>query len=155
VDLAELEAREAIRDLVARYHQSGDAGRLAEMVALFCDEAVLELDGREVAGRGAIRSLFESAAGATRSREGAFVRHFTATHQIDVLDAGRARGRAYYAVLTEAGLDHWGRYLDEYRRESGAWRFARRRVTVDGRVPGGWAERARATWSGADSRRRA
>jgi hypothetical protein len=62
---------------------------------------------------------------------------------IDVSEQGFARGRLYYAVLTERGLDHWGCYVDEYRDAQGGWRFARRRVTVDALVPGGWAERTR------------
>jgi hypothetical protein len=38
-------------------------------------------------------------------------------------------------VLTSVGLDHWGRYMDDYRVVDAQWRFARRRVTVDGRSP--------------------
>ena len=49
-----------------------------------------------------------------------------------------ARGRCYYAVLTDRGLDHWGRYIDEYRCDGGRWLFARRKVTMDAAVPGGW-----------------
>jgi hypothetical protein len=55
----------------------------------------------------------------------------------------RARGRCYYAVLTDRGLDHWGRYVDEYRREGERWLFAKRRATVDGRAPGSWSEAIR------------
>jgi hypothetical protein len=62
-----------------------------------------------------------------------------ATHQIDVLSDSEARGRCYFAVLTERGLDHWGRYLDEYRQSDGRWLFQRREVTVDAAVPGAWA----------------
>ena len=56
----------------------------------------------------------------------------------------RARGRCYFAVLTEDGLDHWGRYVDVYARDpaDGTWRFAHRRISLDGSVPGGWADRA-------------
>ena len=37
--------------------------------------------------------------------------------------------------ITDVGLDHWGRYVDEYRTVDGQWKFARRRVTVDGKNP--------------------
>lgn len=131
----ELEAREAIRDLVARYNANGDAGRMAPMLALFAEDAELELGDDRHRGRAAIRALFEAAAARTRAAPGRFVRHFTATHQIDVLDPGSARGRCYFLVLSDRGLDHWGRYLDEYRRVDGRWRFQRRRVEVDGRAP--------------------
>ena len=36
------------------------------------------------------------------------------TTQIDVLDETRPSARSYYLFLTVHGLDHWGRYLDEF-----------------------------------------
>jgi len=136
----ELEARESIRDLVARYNANGDAGRFDAMLALFADDAVLELADGVHRGKPAIRALFEGVAQRTGAGGAAvFIRHFTATHQIDVLSASEARGRCYFAVLTERGLDHWGRYLDEYLRVGERWLFRRRKVTVDAAVPGGWA----------------
>jgi hypothetical protein len=141
VDAYELEAREAIRDLVARYNATGDAGRFDEMLALFAEDATLELPGGVHCGRAAIRAVFEGVAQRTGGGGGhaaRFVRHFTATHQIDVLSEHDARGRCYYLVLTDRGLDHWGRYVDEYRRPAGHWLFQRRKVTMDAAVPGGW-----------------
>ncbi len=38
----ELDAREQIRDLVARYNAKGDAGRLDDMLELFAPDAELE-----------------------------------------------------------------------------------------------------------------
>jgi hypothetical protein len=38
----------------------------------------------------------------------------------------------------EGGLDHWGRYLDRYVRIADQWRFAERRVFVDGQREGSW-----------------
>jgi ketosteroid isomerase-like protein len=137
----ELEAREAIRDLVARYNANGDAGRIAQMMQLFADDAVLSVGERTHRGAAEIREMFERAAADTRGRSGGLVRHFTATHQIDLIDPARARGRCYFQTLTEAGLDHWGRYLDEYARAGDRWLFAAREVRVDGRAPGSWAER--------------
>ena len=139
MEAAEVAARESIRDLVARYNASGDSGRFDEMLALFAEDAVLELDEGTHRGRAAIRACFEGVAkrtgGGGRAR---FVRHFTATHQIDVLSPTEARGRCYYAVLTDRGLDHWGRYVDAYVLQGGRWLFARRKVTLDAAVPGGW-----------------
>jgi uncharacterized protein (TIGR02246 family) len=141
VEPFELAARESIRDLVARYNTNGDSGRFDEMLALFADDAVFEFEGGVHRGKPAIRAYFEGVAKRTGAGGAAkFVRHFTATHQIDVLSEHEARGRCYFAVLTERGLDHWGRYVDEYRRSGERWLFARRKVTVDAAVPGGWAE---------------
>jgi hypothetical protein len=140
VEPFELEARESIRDLVARYNANGDAGRFDAMLALFAEDATLELADGVHRGRAAIRTVFEGAARRTGAPgRAAFIRHFVATHQIDVLSESEARGRCYFAVLTERGLDHWGRYVDEFRRSDGLWLFQRRQVTVDAAVPGGWA----------------
>ena len=135
----ELAARESIRDLVARYNANGDSGRFDAMLALFAEDATLELDGETLHGRPAIRAFFERVAERTGpGRAAALVRHFTGTHQIDMLSEREARGRCYYAVLTERGLDHWGRYVDEYRQLDGHWLFQRRKITLDAAVPGGW-----------------
>jgi hypothetical protein len=111
------------------------------MLALFAEDATLELADGVHQGKAAIRAVFEGAARRTGASAGQakFIRHFTATHQIDVLSASEARGRCYFAVLTERGLDHWGRYLDVYRRSEGRWLFWQRKVTVDAALPGGWA----------------
>jgi len=42
MDPGEATAREEIRELVARYNQWGDSGRLSELTGLFCDTATLE-----------------------------------------------------------------------------------------------------------------
>jgi len=133
----ELEAREAIRDLVARYNANADSGRFEEVLALFTVDATMQLDDRTLEGRDAIRALFEGTrqrAMSASSGQRMHLRHFTATHQIDVVDADHAGGRCYFQVLMPHGLDHWGRYLDDYVRIDGQWRFAVRRVTVDGRA---------------------
>ncbi len=136
----ELAAHEGIRDLVARYNANGDSGRFDAMLALFAEDAVLEVPERTLEGRAAIRDFFEGVAGGEGgSSRVRVLRHFTATLQIDLESHNEARGRCYYQVLTEAGLDHWGRYVDGYRREGGRWLFTPRVVCVDGAVPGGWA----------------
>jgi uncharacterized protein (TIGR02246 family) len=136
----ELEARESIRDLVARYNANGDAGRFDPMLALFAEDAVLDVPGQRIEGRAAIRAFFEGVArGADGRKPIRLLRHHTATLQIDVVSETEARSRCYYQVFTENGLDHWGRYIDIYRREADRWCFAERKVTVDAAVPGAWA----------------
>jgi uncharacterized protein (TIGR02246 family) len=127
----EIEAREAIRDLVARYNANGDTGRFTEVMELFVPDAVMIVDGEVKTGLEEILTIFT----AVRANLTSYVRHMTATHQIDLVDNDHARGRCYYQVLTSAGLDHWGRYVDEYQHHEGRWRFTERRVTVDGRSP--------------------
>jgi hypothetical protein len=141
----EVAARESIRDLVARYNASGDAGRFDETLALFAADASLTvLPSRHYEGHREIRSLFTEAARTTRAPEPSarLIRHFTATHQIDLVSPSEGTGRCYYAVLTDVGLDHWGRYVDRYVYRDERWLFAQREISVDRAIPGGWGERA-------------
>ena len=70
------------------------------------------------------------------------LRHFTGTTQIDVVDERTVRARSYYLVLTAHGLDHWGRYLDEFGLVDGEWRITSRREITDASFAGGWGSRA-------------
>jgi len=136
----ELVARESVRDLVARYNANGDSGRFDQVVELFAPDAVMEVDGREYRGRDEIRTIFTAAAESIRDRPGPpIVRHHTSTLQIDVDGPGSAAARCYYQVLMAHGLDHWGRYIDQFGVVDGRWLFTRRREVLDGVVPGGWA----------------
>ncbi|HUC05420.1 MAG TPA: nuclear transport factor 2 family protein [Acidimicrobiales bacterium] len=139
-DLPDLLARESIRDLVARYNSYGDSGLFDRMLELFAPDAVLEVQGQAHQGLDDIRLVFtgvpERTSASGSGGAPAYLRHCTATHQIDLRDDTSATGRCYFFVLTAVGLDHWGRYLDEYRVVDGEWRFARRRVQTDDRSPG-------------------
>lgn len=140
MELWELEAREHIRDLVVRYNANGDSGRFDEVMGLFAPDASMEVDGNRHDGLEAIRSVFTTARDdLTEGAVPSYLRHFTATLQIDLTSPTTARSRCYFEVLMAHGLDHWGRYLDEFGTVDGHWRFTRRQVLIDGRTPGGWA----------------
>ena len=143
----ELIARESIRDLVARYNANGDTGRFDQLMELFAPDAVMDVDGEVYEGREQIRTIFTSAAGSlkehTEQRSAPlYLRHNTSTLQIDVESETFARGRCYYFVIMAHGLDHWGRYIDEYAPVDGVWKFKRRREKLDGRIESSWAGRA-------------
>lgn len=137
MEISDLLAREAIRDLVARYNAYGDSGLFDRMLELFAPDAVVEIEDEAFRGDVEIRSVFTGVPERTSRGGGtpAYLRHCTATHQIDLIDETTATGRCYFFVLTAVGIDHWGRYLDEYRVVDGRWRFARRRVLTDGLSP--------------------
>jgi len=137
LQVSELLAREAIRDLVVRYNSYGDSGLFDPMVGLFAPDAALEVNGVSYHGIDELRRVFSSVPDRTKAAGSgpAYLRHCTATHQIDFVDEVTATGRCYFFVLTSVGLDHWGRYLDEYRTVDGEWRFARRRVLTDALGP--------------------
>ena len=135
--VSDLLAREAIRDLVIRYNSYGDSGHFDRMLGLFAPDATLEINGVARHGPDELRRVFSGVSGSTvmPGAPPAYLRHCTATHQIDLVDETTATGRCYFFVLTAVGLDHWGRYLDEYRVVDGEWRFAQRRVLVDALSP--------------------
>lgn len=145
MELWELEARESIRDIVTRYNANGDTGRFPQVLELFADDAVMETvtpDGtpRVYRGRDQIAGLFTGtrdrwSASAERRSAPAYIRHCVFTHQIDLVDRTHAKGRCYFQVLMAHGLDHWGRYIDEYELRDGRWLFTHRKVTTDGRIP--------------------
>jgi hypothetical protein len=146
MDLDELIAREQIRDLVARYNATADSGRFDDTIEVFADDAVMEVGDEVLAGRHAIRSLFAATKDSIADRAGdqpRYVRHLTATLQIDVTSPTEAKGRCYFQVLLPHGLDHWGRYLDSYGLVDGRWVITHRRVIIDGWAEGGWAASSR------------
>jgi ketosteroid isomerase-like protein len=142
VDLAELIARESIRELVARYAHAADRGRFVELANCFTDDGVLEIAGREpLVGHAAI---IEALTGVGADLRGAttvgLIRHHVSSLTIEPDGPDAARAWSYFFAITERGPDHWGRYSDRIVRDrAGHWRFAHRRVRVDGAMPGAWA----------------
>jgi SnoaL-like domain len=132
----EVDARECIRDLTTRYNSNGDSGRFNEVRALFHDDAEMHLEGRPYIGIDEVMTIFTGTQDQLNATDAPpLLRHFTATHQIDLIDSDHARGRLYFYVFTAIGADHWGTYMDHYRRGvDGNWRFARRSVKVEGRA---------------------
>ena len=171
--LDDLLAREAVRDLVARYNSYGDSGKFDLLWPLFVPDAVMEIvsaggERTTHTGLDEIKRIFTGANDRVVAQSDAtqappvYIRHSTATHQIDLVDADHATGRCYFSVIigpvagpavgadgpgpdgavpdgaVHGGLDHWGRYVDQYVRRNGAWRFQRRVVFVDGSAAGSW-----------------
>src|SRR5262245_53823963 len=133
MDAAELAAREAIRDLVARYAHAADRGRFDEVASLFAQDGVLELpDGTTSTGPAAVRSFLGGVGDRLRVGSAApgLIRHHVSSHRIVVDGPDAAHGWAYFFVVTHLGPDHWGRYADHYVRRDDEWLFARRRVQV-------------------------
>jgi hypothetical protein len=133
LQISDLLAHEAIRDLVIRYNSYGDSGLFDRMLELFAPDAVVEVGGDVYQGRHEIGQMFSRVPVQMSTQGGhpAYLRHCTSTHQIDLVDETTATGRCYFFVLTTVGLDHWGRYLDDYRVVNAEWCFSRRRVLTD------------------------
>jgi hypothetical protein len=137
----ELLAREAIRDTMARYNTAGDRLKVADFVACFTEDGILESE--HVSGpqtfRYAGRAAIEEWQNRWRNREpgqdtvhlARFVRHHLSTSTIELTGPGTATARTYWTAWTQIGPDHAGYYLDEFRKVGDRWLIAHRRVRLD------------------------
>jgi hypothetical protein len=141
VELWELVAREHIRDTLARYNWAGDAGRLEELAATFCEDGVLEIRGSQpLRGRSEIVAFLR---GVTRDiAVGAdvkpIVRHNVANVLFTDVSPEQAQVSCYFTVVTHIGLDHFGRYRDTFVPDGGGahgWRIKHRKVSTDWAAP--------------------
>ena len=141
MELWELVARERIRDTLARYNWSGDALRLDELAQTFCEDGELELRGSEpVRGRAAIVELLGGAVAApnaTAQTSGVkrIVRHNVTNIRFTDVTPDEARVACYFTVFTEIGLDHYGRYRDDFVPVDGEWLIRHRFVSTDWDAP--------------------
>ncbi|MET0143448.1 MAG: nuclear transport factor 2 family protein [Ilumatobacteraceae bacterium] len=147
----ELVVRESVRDTIARYNHAGDQDRVDELVMQFMPDGVLEVkDSIRLQGRSEI--FDQLTANRTRRRQLAaeqgslaqFARHHVSSVLIHSITPERAEATSYYAVHTQRGLDHWGRYLDVLVPHEGRWLFASRLSWTDATMSGSWAPGPRA-----------
>jgi len=134
----ELAAREQIRDTLARYNWSGDAGRLGGLAETFCKNGVLEIRGFEpLHGRAAIVDFLGGVTGnlATSADLKAIVRHNVANVLFNGLTRHEAHVWSYFTVVTHIGLDHMGRYRDILVPEEDTWLIKHRKVSTDWAAP--------------------
>jgi hypothetical protein len=156
MELSELVARESIRDCIAHWNYHGDARQMDEMVLVLAPDVEFQaVDGDVLHGRAAVLDFLT---GVRPRRDDASdprpapnagrylpaetkpsIRHFTSNPRIALESPTRAHVRTYYAVLSSFGLDHWGRYIDEFGVVDGEWLITKRVVTTDGVDPEGWA----------------
>jgi len=134
VEMWELVAREQIRDTLARYNWSGDAGRLDGLAETFCTDGVLEIRGLEpLRGRAEIVSFLGGVTGnvARNVDVKPVVRHNLANVLFTGLTPDRAEVSSYFTVVTHIGLDHYGRYRDILVPGDGMWLIKHRKVSTD------------------------
>ena len=152
MELWEIEARERIRDALATYNWAGDAFRLDELAGVFCEDGELEIRGLEpLRGREAITTFLGRRAPAAAHDDEArrqalmatagslvrrVVRHNLSNIRFVELAPDRARVASYFTVVTEAGLDHYGRYRDTFVPVGDRWLIRHRFVSTDWRAPG-------------------
>lgn len=138
--------RDAICETLHRYCVEVDRGAIDGVSLLFTDDATYEFGDRTYRGRDGIASLFmESGKRAARVGVRGPVLHCMTTLSVAVSDDdGAATATSYVTVMTAGGVDHWGRYEDELRRQNGGdWLISRRRFRLAGAVPDGLGEALR------------
>jgi SnoaL-like domain len=138
VEIWELTAREQIRDTLARYNWSGDAGRLDGLAETFCADGVLEIrGGSELRGRSEIVAFLGGVTGkiASDAQVKPVVRHNLATVLFTALTPDQAQVSSYFTVVTHIGLDHFGRYRDTLVPVGDTWRIKHRKVSTDWAAP--------------------
>lgn len=142
----ELLDRESIRHTMACYNMAGDRLRVAEFLAVFTPDAILESDGAAAADRFRYQGVEDIARwmqrwlerrgdSAAPTHRATFLRHHLSTSLIEFTGERHARGRTYWTAYTDIGPDHCGCYLDEFRKEGEQWLIAHRRVRLDWRSP--------------------
>lgn len=138
MEMWELVAREQIRDTLARYNWSGDAGRLDGLAETFCADGVLEIRGSEpLRGRAEIVAFL---GGVTRNVAvnvdvKPVIRHNVANVLFTRLTPDEAHVSCYFTVVTHIGLDHFGRYRDTLVPDGGTWLIKHRKVSTDWAAP--------------------
>lgn len=138
MELWELVARERIRDTLARYNWSGDAGRLDGLAETFCTDGVLEIRGAQpLRGRDEIAAFLggvtENIAVNVDIRP--VVRHNVANVLFTAVSPDEAQVSSYFTVVTHIGLDHFGRYRDTLVPDGGTWLIKHRKVSSDWAAP--------------------
>jgi hypothetical protein len=138
VEMWELVAREQIRGTLARYNWSGDAGRLDGLAETFCADGVLEIRGfQPLRGRSEIVAFLGGVTGkiAISGDVKPVVRHNVANVLFTGLTPDQAHVSSYFTVVTQIGLDHFGRYRDTLVPDGDTWLIKHRKVSTDWAAP--------------------
>jgi hypothetical protein len=115
--------------------------RLDDLAQTFCEDGELELRGNEpVRGRAAIVALLGGVVTGTRAAAAAtgakrIVRHNVTNIRFTEVTPQEARVACYFTVLTEIGLDHYGRYRDVVVPVGDDWLIRHRFVSTDWSAP--------------------
>jgi SnoaL-like domain len=134
MDDNELRTRVGAADLLATYQYLADSGETFELSRLFLPEGVLATNTEELVGPDAIFDFFRRTARAFTKADFFPARHHLSSVYVNPRGDGSAATYACFQFVGSRGLDHWGTYRDEVVKAHDGWRFARRKVKVEGYV---------------------
>ena len=128
----EIAAREAIRDLSARYCDCIWRKDVDGLVSLFAEDGTFRVEGLEVEatsrGHAQLRKVYEKALDELDPRL------FIHSQIVDLLGANSASGRCYVEVFSaKYGMERvgLGYYEDQYANIGDKWKFTSRRYFLD------------------------
>src|SRR4051812_17654864 len=119
------EVVEGVRAVIATHTQAQDDGRTDDLVAVYCEDAAVEVPGMGTfEGRSAIHEAFAGWAPQTPQRH--IVSNTLVTSWSD--DGASAVSDVVFVQKGDAGwaVQVVARYHDQFRNESGLWRLSRR-----------------------------
>ena len=134
--------RGEIHDLLARFAHCLDAGEFDPLEEMFAEDATFAVEPDPgivpacIDGSRAIRAAFEARRASYADQ--AQRRHVVTTIVVDEISADRAHARSFLTIIStpsEGGaieLRGSGVYDDVFARSEQGWRFAERRLTLDG-----------------------
>ena len=109
MEVWELLIRESVRDTIARYNNSGDRLRLADLAGCFTPDGVMEITGREpFIGRGGIAGALTvtlGEPGVPTNTERRFAHHHVASTHFMSVTRERVETASYFAVRARQGED--------------------------------------------------
>ena len=136
----DVEIRESIRQTLSDYTAATDRFDLTALAGCFAPTGVLEFTGGDepLTGPAAIEAGLGAALASPPDparRMPTHVRHHVSSIRFGSVTRDRVEVSSYFAVHTDVGLDHWGRYRDVLIPVDGRWLFAHRRISVDAFSP--------------------
>lgn len=140
MEMWELVAREQVRHTVSAYNLGGDRGRLDELAEAFAPDGSLHIGlDPPIVGRDSIRArLGEMIAPDPTPR---FVHHHVAGLHFRTVSRELIETTSYFQVLTDGGLDHWGRYRDRFVPVDARWLIAERHIRTEAFAPDSYFSR--------------
>jgi uncharacterized protein (TIGR02246 family) len=132
--MARVAAEFEIRNVIARVAHLADDGDLEEYASLFTEDGSWEYPGGPRRGRADILAGARERRSQKVTGPGSNTRHVITTLAVHVEDATTAVADSYWLfwrdTTTSPALFNMGHYHDVVRHVDGAWRIARREITL-------------------------